>query len=281
MQLRTYALTLLCAFIIPILFFCGCVSLDNEALQNDSVQSRAIEPPYTGLEPGAKNNETIHFLVKAYSSEAAQKYSLLCELHYRRIMGDIGLYSFALSKPYNIVIYKDAEEYTLKTNQPQWSGGITYGNSILVYESEYASSILAHEMTHLIFNEFMGLSSGGRLTWLNEGIAVYEEMRSSPKARNAYDNRFSRLVASNPISFAQMMSMSPLDDKSVFVEKWYAQVGNLAEFMIVEGGSMSFYVFLNKLKEGYTLNEAIKEAFVGHWENIGELEKSWLMNIRR
>ncbi|MBU2529892.1 MAG: hypothetical protein KKD35_02535, partial [Elusimicrobia bacterium] len=61
----------------------------------------------------------------------------------------------------------------------------------------------------------------------------------------------------------------------------YAQVGNIAGFMITEGGSMSFYVFLKKLKEGYTLNDAIKEAFVGHWTNIRELEKSWLINIRR
>ena len=267
-------------FMLPIALFCGCVSLSNEALQNESEQARVIEPPYEGLGPGFKSNETIHFLVKAYSSEAAQKYSLLCERHYRRIMGDIGMYSFALSKPYNIVIYKDAREYALKTKQPEWSAGVTYGNAILVYDGEYASAILAHEMTHLIFNEFMGLSSGARLTWLNEGIAVYEEMRSNPKSRNIYDNRFSRLVAHNPIGFAQMMSMAPLDNKSVFVEKWYAQVGNIAGFMIVEGGSVGFYIFLKKLKDGYGLNEAIKEAFAGHWENIGELEKSWLINIR-
>ncbi len=264
-----------------ILLFSGCVSLNNEALQNNLAQSKAIEPPYTGLGPGAKSNETIHFLVKAYSTEAAEKYSLLCERHYLRIMADMGMYSFVPSRPYNIVIYKDAQEYITKTKQPEWSGGITYGNAILVYEDDYASPILAHEMTHLIFNEFMGLSSGPRLTWLNEGIAVYEEMRSDPKAQNIYDNRFSRYVARNPIGFSQMMSMSPLDEKSVFVEKWYAQVGNLTGFMIAEGGSMSFYVFLKKLKEGYSLDEAIKEAFVGHWTNIRELEKSWLISIKR
>ncbi|MCK4936277.1 MAG: hypothetical protein KAR84_05435 [Elusimicrobiales bacterium] len=268
-------------FIIPIIFFSGCVSLNNEAFQNEPPASQAIESPYTGLGPGAKSKETIHFLVKAYSNETAEKYSLLCERHYQRIMGDMGMYSFVPSRPYNIVIYKNASEYISKTVQPEWSGGITYGNAILIYEHEYASAILAHEMTHLIFNEFMGLSSGPELLWLNEGLAVYEEMRSDPKARNIYDNRFARYVARNPIGFSQMMSMSPLDDKSVFVEKWYAQVGNLAEFMIGKGGSMSFYIFLKKLKEGYNLNDAIKEAFTGHWTNIRELEKSWLISIRR
>ncbi|MEA3307559.1 MAG: hypothetical protein U9Q34_07220, partial [Elusimicrobiota bacterium] len=216
-----------------------------------------------------------------YSSDTAEKYSRLCERHYQRIMGDMGMYSFVPSRPYNIVIYKDAREYMLKTNQPNWSGGITYGNAILIYEDEYAGAILAHEMTHLIFNEFMALSQAAGFTWLNEGLAVYEEMRSNPKARNIYEKRFSRFVARNPIGFTQMMSMSPMDEKSVFVERWYAQVGNLAEFMISEGSSMSFYVFLKKLKEGYSLNDAIKEAFIGHWQNIKELEKSWLIKIKR
>jgi Peptidase MA superfamily len=271
-------LSVLCVFIVC---FSSCVSLNNEALQNEPINSKATKPPFAALGPGAKSKETIHFLVKAYSNEVAEKYSLLCERHYRRIMGDIGMYSFVPSRPYNIIIYKDSEEYIFKTKQPEWSGGITYGNAILVYEDDYASSILAHEMTHLIFNEFMGLSSGPQLIWLNEGLAVYEEMRSSPKAQNIYDNRFSRFVARNPIGFIQMMSMSPLDDKNIIVEKWYAQVGNLIGFMISEGGSMSFYVFLKSIKEGYSLNDAIKKAFTGHWENIRELEKSWLISIRR
>ncbi len=284
MNLRTYEFTSLRAYaliFLSIISFSSCVSLNNEALQSEPVNSKAIKPPYTGLGPGAKSKETIHFLVKAYSNEAAEKYSLLCERHYRRIMGDLGMYSFVPSRPYNIIIYKDREEYIFKTKQPEWSGGITYGNAILVYEDNYASSILAHEMTHLIFNEFMGLSSGPQLIWLNEGLAVYEEMRSSPKAQNIYDNRFSRFVARNPIGFNQMMSMSSLDDKNIIVEKWYAQVGNLIGFMISEGGSMSFYVFLKSIKEGYSLNDAIKEAFTGHWENSRELEKSWLISIRR
>jgi hypothetical protein len=281
MNLRTYELTRLCVFMLCVSFFSGCVSLNNEYFQNYPADTEVIDPPYTGLGPGSKSNETIHFLVKAYSTEAAEKYSLLCERHYLRIMADMGMYSFVPSRPYNSVIYKDAQEYIAKTKQPEWSGGITYGNAILVYEDKYASPILAHEMTHLIFNDFMGLSSGPLLTWLNEGIAVYEEMRSDPKAQNIYDNRFSRFVSRNPIGFSQMMSMSPLDEKSMFVEKWYAQVGNLTGFMISEGGSMSFYVFLKKLKEGYSLDEAIKEAFIGRWTNIRELEKSWLISITR
>ena len=42
---------------------------------------------------------------------------------------------------------------------------------------------MAHEITHLVFHEYMGASS--RLVWFNDGLAVYEELRAAPRRRPA------------------------------------------------------------------------------------------------
>ncbi len=284
---------------LPLCFLLnGCVPMPEDALKDMAPPAQANEPPYTGLEPGSKNYETAHFLVKAYLTETAVAYSVVCEQNYGRIMSDLGLYSFAPAKPYNIVVYRDAAEFLKKTGQPRWSGGMAYGNAILVYESEGAAAILAHEMTHLIFNEFMGLNNSADFKWINEGIAVYEENRASAASRAAYSRRVTELVTPNPIPFSQLVNLAPpglstdapghgtadsaAADPAVnsAVERWYAQAGSVASFLINEGGTLGFSIFIARLKAGDTPDAAIAAAFPGLWRNMSDAEKAWLLYVR-
>jgi len=272
----------------------GCVPMPEEALREMAPPAQANEAPYAGLEPGAKDYETAHFMVKAYSNDVAVAYSVLCEQAYSRIMNDLGLYSFAPARPYNIVVYKDHEEYARKTGQPRWSGGMAYGNAILVYESEGAGAVLAHEMTHLVFNEFMGLRNSADFKWINEGIAVYEEGRASAVSRAAYHRRLVELVVPNPIPFSQFVNMPPpgfseeaggqaaAEDPAAnaSVERWYAQAGSAASFMINEGGTLGFSLFIARLKAGDPADAAVSSAFSGLWRNLADMERAWLLHIR-
>ncbi|OGS08395.1 MAG: hypothetical protein A2270_04765 [Elusimicrobia bacterium RIFOXYA12_FULL_51_18] len=262
-------------------FICGCVPMPEEALQDLPPAAQANEPPYKGLEPGYKTYETAHFLIKAYTTEIAVAQSVICEQDYSRIMNDLGLYSFAPVKPYNVVVYRDSQEYIKQTGQPRWSGGMAYGNAILIYDSEGAAAVLAHEMTHLIFNEFMGLANNADFKWVNEGLAVYEENRASAVSKAAYSRRFSSTVATNPIPFSQMINLAPQGEQNAVVEKWYAQVGSVVAFMIKEGGTLGFSILIIRLKAGDTVNAAIGTAFPGLWKNLRDIEKAWLLEISR
>ena len=258
----------------------GCVPLDEAALPKAAV-SQALEAPYTGLDPGYKTSESLHFIVKAYSSETAAHYGALCEENYQRIMRDLGIYSFVPSKPYNIVIYRDAPEFHLKTLQPDWSGGITRGNAILVYESNSSAGILAHEMTHLVFNEFMGLSAPVEVRWLNEGLAVYEQTRADYRARAFYDEKISRDISLNPIPLSQLMNLVPQGQKDAVVERWYAEAGSLAAFMLRQGGSLSFSYFLGRIKDGSSLDAAVGASFGALWKDMKDVERTWLLEVKR
>ncbi|MGD9643940.1 MAG: hypothetical protein AB7V08_14545 [Elusimicrobiales bacterium] len=237
--------------------------------------SQPVEAPYRDLDPGYKTQETAHFVVKAYSSPTAAYYAGLCEENYTRVMQDLGLYSFVPARPYNITVYRDAPEFHAKTGQPDWSGGVAYGNALLIYEGDGTQAIVAHEMTHLIFNEFMGLSQPAGLRWLNEGTAVYQETRSNPASAAAYAERVRSGVAANPIPFSQMVNLAPQNEAQREVDRWYAQVGSVVGFMIRRGGSFNFSLFLGRLRDGSSVDKALEAAYGGLWNDLAAVERAW------
>lgn len=266
--------------ILLLLCCCACVDVPRDGAPAAAL-SQPVESPYQGLDPGYKTEETAHFAVQAYSSSSAALYAALCEENYTRIMQDLGLYSFVPARPYNVVIYKDAPEYHKKTGQPDWSGGSAYGNALLLYEGEGLNAIVAHEMTHLVFNEFMGLSQAASLRWLNEGVAVYEETRSNQASAAAYAARVREGVAPNPIPFSQMVNLVPQSEVQREVDRWYAQVNSVAGFLIRQGGSFSFSIFLGKLRDGSAVDLALANTYAGLWKNLDDVEKAWKLELLR
>ncbi|OGR61821.1 MAG: hypothetical protein A2X31_01400 [Elusimicrobia bacterium GWB2_63_22] len=265
--------------VLLLLFCSACVDIPTADLPGTPLAQPTVSP-FRGLDPGFKTVETAHFSVQAYGSDAAARYASACEANYGRIMQDLGLYSFVPARPYSVTVYKDAPEYHLKTGQPDWSGGAAYGNALLLYEGEGLEAIMAHEMTHLIFNEFMGLSQPSSLRWLNEGVAVYQEGRSNQTSATYYASLVKSLVAPNPIPFSQMVNLVPQSESRTGVERWYAQSGSVAGFLVRQGGSFNFYMFLGKLKAGADLDRALAETYSGLWRNLEDVERTWKLEIK-
>lgn len=264
--------------LVPLLCCAACVDVPTAG--SPEAARQPVESPYKGLDPGYKTEETAHFVVQAYTSAGAVHYAALCEANYSRIMQDLGLYSFVPARPYNVVIYKDSAEFHERTGQPSWSGGAAYGNALLLFEGEGLNATMAHEMTHLVFNEFMGLSQAAQLRWLNEGVAVYEETRSDQVSAAAYAGRVAA-VSQNPIPFSQMVNLAPANESRKSVDRWYAQVGSVVGFLVRQGGSFSFSIFLGKLRDGASVDKALDETYNGLWKKLADLEKSWKLEVQR
>lgn len=266
--------------LLPLLLSC-CACVEVPMGSAPAAEARQpLESPFKGLDPGYKTVESAHFSLQAYSSSGAALYSSLCEENYSRIMQDLGLYSFVPARPYNVVVYRDAAEYRAKTGQPEWSGGAAYGNALLLYEGDNLRASMAHEMTHLVFNEFMGLSQAASLRWLNEGVAVYEESRSDQASRAYYATRVADSVALNPIPFTQMVNLAPAGESQRKVDRWYAQVGSVAGFLIRQGGSFNFSLFLGRLRDGASVDNALQEVYGGAWKTLADVERQWLIEVR-
>lgn len=259
----------LCAAVAG-LGLCACVPLPPDSASEGSGITRANFAP---LDPGAKTAACLHFEVRAYSAEQAEGVCRLAEQAYERIMRDTNLYSFMQREPYPIVIYGSHEEYIRKTGMPEWSGGAAAGNSIFTYDGSQLAPVLSHEMTHLIFSEFMGRATAP-LRWINEGLAVYEEQQASGRSGLALP------PGRVPLPFDRMADAAPLSEAAFDASAWYAQVSSVARFMIERGGRMGFGQFLGGLRDGRSVGEAIRFAFPGIWGGLEDLEAAWKRSLQ-
>lgn len=243
----------------------GCVPLPPGA-EAPPPSSLSNDAGYPRLDPGSQRVTSLHFEVEAYGSQCAQGLSDAAEELYKHIMDDSALYSFLPREPYKVVLYGDRAEYLRKTGMPEWSGGVNVGRAVYLYDGPQMRPTLAHEMTHTIFNEFMGRTDPA-LRWINEGLAVYEEMqaRNEPRGR----------PVSRVIPFREMVNLAPIGEKDTVVNDWYGQVSDVTRFMIERGGHVGFGEFLKALHDGRSNDEAVRIGFPGIWTDMPALETAW------
>jgi len=262
-----------CALCLAGIVLAGCVTLPPEAI---APQGRPITPsefPEPG--PGSREEVSLHFQVRGVDPEAVREVLRLAEAAYERIMRDTGLYSFIGSRPYPVTLYADRTEYLAKTRLPEWSAGAAVGNTLYVYPSDRLEATLSHEMTHLLFYEAVG-EKAGQLRWLNEGLAVYEEtVASLPAAERAAFQASRSRLASSPMPFEAMIAFVPATEKERLINLWYLQVGEVVRFMVERGGRLGFSIFLRMLRDGRSLEEALREGFPGLWSDLRSLERDW------
>ena len=255
--------------IVLIVAAAGCVPLPPEDAGSGATQRSVTKRVFDDLDPGSKEQVSLHFRVAAYDSDKTRVVSELCERLYSKIMQDTALYSFLPREPYHITLYANREEYLRKTGLPEWSGGVSVGNAIYAYEGPRLSGVLAHEMTHLIFREYLGRDDL-TLRWVNEGLAVYEEQEAMIQAGFAPAG-----VVGRKVSFQEMTLLAPMDESQRDVSSWYQQVGSVVRFMIERGGRIGFGQFMRALKDGQRPTDAVRTGFPAQWQSMDELENVW------
>lgn len=254
--------------------FCSCVEVQVNSLGHGNV---AI--PYPSPSCAVFSKETVHFSIKACDSETAEKYAAFAERFYDSVMQDTNLYSFLPARPYEVVVYQNRDEYLSSTHSSQWSGGLTYGNAIFTWPSNDAAGVMAHEITHLIMNEFMENYSDSFL-YISEGLAVYQERKASSSSDYSYRQIIEKSVKPAPIPFLEMASYKPIhDERSDYVLKWYAQCSSLVEYMIKKEGAFKFSLFLRDIKKGYDIDSALRDAYPGSFNDYKDLEKKWTYSL--
>jgi len=260
----------------------SCIPYPADLLPDDgrgNSQYGIVEGAYPGLDPGAGSQDSLHFKVKAYGSTVVQDTSNLSEQSYSTVMTDTGLTSFLPRGMYEIVVYGSQDEYRKKTGQPDWSAGVTVGNSIYTWYSPVLNGILAHEMTHLIWFEYMNGRLSDQQRWVNEGLAVYEES----KARNRGYELFGALLPtlrSAPIPIDQLMNMAPNTERAYDASLWYAESESMVRYMIEKGGRIGFGQFLAAIRQGEQFDAAIYDAYPGQWHTLNDFYNDWKRSLQ-
>lgn len=259
----------------------ACVPVPDE--QADAPPAiTAVRPdgqPFALLDAGASELESLHFKIRAYGSDAAKSVSETAEATYNRIMVDTNLFSFQQRSLYQIVVYGSREEYRRKTGQPEWSGGCSLGSSIYTYGGAQLETTIAHEMTHLIWFEYMSRADLEQ-RWVNEGLAVYEETKAGGGARSDPFQLARSTLRATPLTLDQLIHLVPATERERTVTLWYAQSEALVQFMIERGGRMGFSAFLGALKDGRAWDDAVRSSFAGTWSSLPDVVSAWQRSLQ-
>lgn len=232
------------------------------------------------MEPGFSSVEGLHF--KVFGSDRAVLETLLtrAEVFYERLMHDTGLYSFRPQEPYRIIVYDSHDHYRQATRQPSWSGGVAVGNTIGLYAHPNWEPVLAHEMTHVIFYEFMG-SEASRWRWINEGLAMMQERQTLDTANQDHlKNYWRSVLRQQAMPMNQVTAFTPYTENERDVNLWYNQVESVIEFLIERGGRLNFAQFLERLRSTKDLDTSLSYAFSSKFPNLETLEKTWKAELR-
>ena len=245
-----------------------------------------------------------HFIVyftqdKDFSKEVADK----AEIYYRQIATELGYprYSefWTWDKRVKIYIYPDHASFLAATGQPKWSEGMAdYKKKEIVsyaWSEGFRESLLPHEMAHLIFRDFVGFK-GEIPLWLDEGVAQWAEefkkRQVRAMARDAFEN--DSLLSLNDMMNLDIRKMQDSERVHIrpirtikgdpgilflstenLINTYYLEAVSLVSFLIERYGSTSFATFCRQLRDGKTVEEALRFAYPSQLTSIEQFEDRW------
>src|SRR3989338_3719211 len=124
-----------------------------------------------------------HFIVYYQTDEKfARDVAHNAEKYYNRIADDLGYPRYSnfwqWDKRAKVYIYATDKLFREATGEAQWSHGVAIYSKkeihTFIKSENFLDGLLPHEITHLIFRDFIGFE-GEAPIWIDEGIAQWEE----------------------------------------------------------------------------------------------------------
>jgi hypothetical protein len=225
------------------------------------------------------------------------------EVYYRNIALELGYprYSefWTWDNRVKIYIYPDRDSFQKATGQPTWSEGMaSYADKKIIsyaWSKGFTESLLPHEMAHLIFRDFVRFK-GEIPLWLDEGVAQWMEMSKRPQIKRVAKKYFQensllciedmmRLDIRN-LKYEDAVYIRPTrtrDGKDgilflsaqLLINTYYIQSVSLVGFLIEKYGSVAFADFCRELRDGKSVEEALRSAYPAHIRSLREFEDRW------
>ncbi|HNX81806.1 MAG TPA: hypothetical protein PKL77_06630 [Candidatus Omnitrophota bacterium] len=226
------------------------------------------------------------------------------EQYYRQIASDLGYprYSefWTWDKRVKIFVYPNKRSFLQATKQPEWSEGMadytTKQITSYAWSQGFVDSLLPHEMAHLIFRDFVGFKGEVPL-WLDEGVAQWSE---EAKRRIVKDYARSQYEQARLLSVQDMMRIDvrrlPESEKKVHVQlfiskskdqpdgfigknelvnMYYLQAVSMVDFLVTKYGADSFADFCRQLRDGKSMEEALRFSYPTHIRNLADFQSEW------
>ncbi len=227
------------------------------------------------LEGGMGSTSRDHFTVKYEGGEnilTGYLIGLLLEEAYMKVGADLDFYP---TDRIEALLYT-ADTFRDVTRSPSWAGAIYDGRIKLpaggIHEkTAELEKVIFHEYTHAVVHR---LSGGRAPVWLNEGMAQYEEGRSSSE----YSELLRKIAEGNRVDL-RVFERSFMGLNATGASLAYLISLSATEYIIREYGLTSLRRILDGLKGGMTMDAAVSSALYGI--SYGDLESGWLKSLKR
>jgi hypothetical protein len=224
----------------------------------------------------AQRLETEHFTIFHYNDSLANEVAGRAEADRARVLTDLKLKGWKGKA--KLYLHRTQAEYTARTGQPEWTGGIS---KVFAENGELSdlqihswqtsprllSSVLPHEVTHLIVNQNVpDITIMPRS--LHEGLAVMME----PKFRRDYFLTFLRRRLQSQ-DFINLSDLIKLKDYPKDPEFLYAEGFGILQYLVEKNGHQPVIGML----KNFTSTERIAPELlrVSGARSLEELETDW------
>jgi hypothetical protein len=194
------------------------------------------------------------------SDSFAQELLGACEEGLARLIEDTGAQP---ERPIRVYVYASAGDLHGGMIFPQeWTGGVAFTEfstiAIGISPSRLAwgKRALVHELTHLVVHQVTFSPYGQLPTWLDEGLAMYNE----GALESHFESRLQKAIRDGTlISVRSLCSPFSADSDTAYLS--YAQSYSLAEYLLDSYGQDRMLELLTLFKEGSTYDAALYEVY--------------------
>jgi hypothetical protein len=194
-----------------------------------------------------------------------------CEEGLTRLVEDIG----ALPEKH-IDIYVYASTVDLQgamVFSQEWTGGVAFAPFSIIAISipptrlDWGKRALIHELTHLVVHQATSSPYAQLPTWLDEGIAMYNEGKLDP----FLDSYLQRAIAENSlISLRTLCSPFSAEPQKAYLS--YAESYSVVEYLVTNYGRERMLHLLALLNEGCPYDDAFFQVY---GFDLGTLDARW------
>ena len=153
----------------------------------------------------------------------------------------------------------------------EWTGGAAFTefNTIAIGISpeniDWGKEALVHELTHLVIHQSVYSPYGRLPTWLDEGLAMYNEGNLSYSFQSSLDDAIKNDAL---ISVRSLCSDFSADPGKAYLA--YAESYSIVEYLLVNFGREEMLKLLTVIKEGSTYDNALLQVYGFDVEGLDE-----------
>lgn len=167
-----------------------------------------------------------------------------------------------LTNPIDIFVYESREDFlgALGPDSREWIGAATYPHLRTVYmwlgagSTAYLDITLAHEVTHVVFDDATSNPYHEPANWFNEGLATWSELRNADTERDLVSQEAG--TDRGLMAFAALTGQFPIDSRGASLA--YSQSATMVDLIIREHGPAAIAAIAEAYRSGATDEEAIE-----------------------